>query len=311
MKRFLTFSSAAVILLSLCSCADSSISYESTADVFREDTYDDYEELTTVFDIDDISGIISETDLSGRETAAEEKTVTTTAVAVTEKTTVTESETETTAVKHEREKTGKSVRIDVPYISQRGEYPTGCELVSASMLLKFYGFEVTAGELIEKGYVKRTDLEYDDKEDKIYCSDPENSFIGNPRDESGFGCYSEALRSGLEKYLENKYFDAVNLSGISLKDLCMEYIDFGEPVLIWASTDMIPTTENEKAWIIKETGEEFHWINNEHCLVLVGYDDDYYYFNDPLKGSAVPYERELAEKRYAELGFQAVTVRPW
>ena len=221
------------------------------------------------------------------------------------------SATETIAVKSDNKKTGKSVCIDVPYISQRGEYPTGCELVSASMLLKFYGFEISAGELIEKDYIKHMELEYDDKEDKIYCADPNDSFIGNPCDESGYGCYSGALRNGLEKYLENEYFDAVNLSGISLNDLCIEYIDFGEPVLIWASINMIPTKENEKSWIIKETGKEFKWLANEHCLVLVGYDDEYYYFNDPLKGSAVSYEREVVEQRYKELGCQAITIRPW
>ena len=37
------------------------------------------------------------------------------------------------------------------------------------------------------------------------------------------------------------------------------------------------------AWIVPETGEKFQWRGNEHCLLLVGYDDekDGYYFNDP------------------------------
>lgn len=298
MKKFLMVSSAIVILFNLCSCTDN-IAYESVADAFvEEDTY-----------------IISEMDLHKPETKpteVPETSMTTETVSTgSSASTSVASATETTAVKSDDKKTGKSVCIDVPYISQRGEYPTGCELVSASMLLKFYGFEISAGELIEKGYIKHTELEYDDKEDKIYCADPNNAFIGNPLDESGYGCYSNALRKGLAKYLKNECFDAVDLSEISLDDLCMEYIDFGEPVLIWASINMIPTKENEKSWIIKETGKEFRWLANEHCLVLVGYDDEYYYFNDPLKGSAVPYEREIVEQRYKELGFQAITIRPW
>lgn len=315
MKKFLIFLPVAVILFNFCSCADN-IAYESAVDVFMEEQDNSYEDTTSEFDIDDISDIISElslpepeinlpdipeTNLSAETVSA---TVNSTSISVT-------VESETTAVESDNEITDKFVCIDVPYISQQDEYPTGCELVSASMLLKFYGFEISAGELIEKGYVKHTELEYDNKEDKIYCADPNESFIGNPRNESGYGCYSNALRNGLEKYLENEYFDAVSLSGISLEDLCMEYIDFGEPVLIWASINMVQTKENENVWIIKETGEEFRWLANEHCLVLVGYDDEYYYFNDPLEGVAVPYEREIVELRYKELGFQAITIRPW
>lgn len=315
MKKFLVFLSVAVILFNLCSCADN-IVYENAVDVFMEEQDDSYKDTTAAFDIDDISDIISELSLPESETSPPDIPETylsaeTASATVNYQITSVTVESETTAVESDSEKTGKSGCIDVPYISQRDEYPTGCELVSASMLLKFYGFEISAGELIEKGYVKHTELEYDNKEDKIYCADPNESFIGNPRDESGYGCYSNALRNGLEKYLENEYFDAVSLSGISLEDLCMEYIDFGEPVLIWASINMVQTKENEKVWIIKETGEEFRWLANEHCLVLVGYDDEYYYFNDPLEGAAVPYEREIVELRYRELGFQAITIRPW
>lgn len=315
MKKFLFVSGVTVILSNLCSCVDN-IAYESAVDVFMEEQNESYEATTSEFDIDDISDIISELSLPESEKSTPDipetnLTVETASVTVNSTSTSVANESETTAVESDSENTGKSVCIDVPYISQKGEYPTGCELVSASMLLKFYGFEISAGELIEKGYVKHTELEYDDKEDRIYCADPNESFIGNPRDESGYGCYSNALRNGLEKYLENEYFDAVNLSGISLEDLCMEYIDFGEPVLIWASINMVQTKENEKVWIIKETGEEFRWLANEHCLVLVGYDDEYYYFNDPLKDAAVPYEKEVVELRYKELGLQAMTIRPW
>ena len=202
------------------------------------------------------------------------------------------------------------VCIDVPYISQKEEYPTGCELVSASMLLKFYGFDISAGDLIDKGYIKQADIEYGD-DNNMYCADPAKVFIGNPRSESGYGCYAPVIFNGLEKYLDNEYFDVANLSGLSLRDLCIEYIDFGDPVIIWASRGMSKTVVDENAWTIKETGEKFNWISNEHCLVLVGYDEENYYFNDPLKGSAVPYKKETAEQRYKELGSQAVTIHPW
>ena len=34
-------------------------------------------------------------------------------------------------------------KIEVPYIDQSVKYPTGCESVSAVMLLKYLGYEMT------------------------------------------------------------------------------------------------------------------------------------------------------------------------
>ena len=200
--------------------------------------------------------------------------------------------------------------IDAPYISQ-DSYPTGCELVSTSMLLKYYGFEVSALELADKNYIELAPLEKAD-DGTIYCADPNKAFIGDPHHKDGFGCYSGAIINALSLYLSENYFDVADLSGISLNDLCMEYIDFGEPVLVWATINMMPSEKRQKnSWIIKESGEEFYWLSNEHCMLLVGYDDENFYFHDPQRGAAVPYARDKAQQRYEELGCQAVTIRPW
>ena len=39
-------------------------------------------------------------------------------------------------------------KIQVPYIDQSVKYPTGCESVSAIMLLKFLGYDITVDEFI-------------------------------------------------------------------------------------------------------------------------------------------------------------------
>ncbi|MDE5570160.1 MAG: C39 family peptidase [Ruminococcus sp.] len=308
MKKIKLSVMSTITLLRLCSCSN----YETIETMFMESeiSFYDYEEYTepitepATYKIPDISEIMrTKPSVTAEPVEFTEILSEYTETSLSEETKTTA--TTTTVVSEE-----DFVYIDVPYISQNDEYPTGCELVSASMLLNFYGFDITAGELIDKGYINQAKLEHDD-ENKIYCADPNESFIGDPRTESGYGCYAPALLDGLKKYLDDKYFDAVNLSGISLHDLCIEYIDFGEPVIIWASVDMIATVVIENAWTIRETGDKFNWISNEHCLVLVGYDDNNYYFNDPQKGAVVPYKKETAEKRYKELGSQAVTIRPW
>ncbi len=202
--------------------------------------------------------------------------------------------------------------FDVPYISQE-EYPTGCELVSTSMLLAYYGIEIEPGELIDGGYVATAEFVKDpENPDIVYGGDPNYSYIGDPRDENGYGCYGGAIADGLVRLLDGKYFDVADLTGKSLEYICDFYLDLGEPVLLWTSINMEPLHYREGAeWTIKETGEKFRWLSNEHCMVLVGCDENYYYFNDPLSGKNYPYERELTEKRFEEMGCQAVTIRPW
>lgn len=56
-------------------------------------------------------------------------------------------------------------------------------------------------------------------------------------------------------------------------------------------------------------GDKYTWQRNEHCLVLVGYDDDNYYFNDPYKNHGlIAYNKALVEQRFLEMGKQSVVV---
>lgn len=197
--------------------------------------------------------------------------------------------------------------LKVPYYSQE-EYPTGCELVSASMLLGYYGFETNAGELIGGGHIKTSVIT--EVDGVKYGGDPDKVFIGSPYDENSYGCYSGAIKSCLESYLPEKGYEIADLSGKSLGELCGEYISSGIPVLVWASIEMDGTYKKESSsWIIEDTGEQFQWISGEHCMVLVGCDENYYWFNDPYNGNGIiSYEKSLSEQRYSELGKQALAI---
>lgn len=43
-------------------------------------------------------------------------------------------------------------------------------------------------------------------------------------------------------------------------------------------------------------------------MVLAGYNDDCYFFNDPQTGGTQAYQKEVSEKRFKELGSQAVYI---
>ncbi|MBQ8960417.1 MAG: C39 family peptidase [Ruminococcus sp.] len=199
--------------------------------------------------------------------------------------------------------------LDVPYYSQ-AEMPTGCELVSTSMLLAYYGYDISAFDLVNEGYVG-TSILVEDKNRKgsLRGGTPDEVFVGDPFDKSGYGCYSGAIFTALDSYLADEPYSPTDLGGMSLPDICSQYIDAGTPVLVWATISMVPSfIKPENSWFVNDTDEIFSWISNEHCIVLVGYDDEYYYFNDPLKGDAIAYGRALTEQRYSELGYQAICI---
>ncbi|MBO5343856.1 MAG: C39 family peptidase [Ruminococcus sp.] len=228
--------------------------------------------------------------------------------APTEKTTEAETtEPKKAEKKHSDKKTPEC--IEVPYISQE-KYPTGCELVSTAMVMTYYGYEIEPLELIESGYMETSVVEY--KNGKLYGGDPNEVFVGDPRKNTGYGCYAGAVCKALKKYFENESCIAYAIDDCSLPDICDKYIDSGQPVIIWASINMMPIEKSEEStWLIDETDEEFTWLSNEHCMVLVGYDDEYYYIHDPLKDAFTPYKRSIVEKRYEEMGRQAITFVSW
>lgn len=211
----------------------------------------------------------------------------------------------------EREAREKEYVIDVPFYSQE-EYPTGCELVSTSMLLAYYGIDITADEIVKEGYIKTRDV-YLDKRGDPYGPDPDMYFIGDPLEDNGYGCYSGAIISALEDILPKDEYEIVDLKGRNVDDICREYINNDIPVLFWGSLNMEHTYYDKvNHWYIdegKRKGEEFKWYSNEHCLVLVGHDENCYYFNDPSADKpATRFGRSLVELRYIEMGSQAVAI---
>ena len=205
------------------------------------------------------------------------------------------------------------VKLIVPFYSQR-DYPTGCELVSTSMLLAKYGIKITADEIVKKGYIKTKEVYLDSRGDP-YGPDPHMTFIGDPLEDNGYGCYSGAIVKALKKIVPKDKYKVVDLTGEDLEDICREYVDKGIPVLYWGSLKMEPLYYDVvNHWYIdegKRKGEEFKWMSNEHCMVLIGHNKDNYIFNDPsVDRAGAEYIRPIVEKRFKELGKQSVAIVP-
>ena len=200
--------------------------------------------------------------------------------------------------------------LQVPYLSQKGILPNGCEAVSATMLLHHLGNTVAPMDFVDR-YL---DCEPTWTKGNIrYGPDPSKAYAGNPRTaQGGFGCFSpvieKALIQAVEAFAPGQY-EVLNLGGISLKEL-EAYIDRGIPAAIWATIGMQEVPFYYE-WISPDDGLTYRYPAREHCLVLVGYDDQRYYFNDPHNSNGlVSYRKATVEKRYETLGRQAVVIQP-
>ena len=86
--------------------------------------------------------------------------------------------------------------INVPYLDQSKEAPTGCESVSSVMLLNYLGYQVSIGEFLDK-YL---DHEFfGEKNGELWGPDPHERFVGNPRDPEALGCYAPVIVNALRR----------------------------------------------------------------------------------------------------------------
>lgn len=202
--------------------------------------------------------------------------------------------------------TGNSIYeklIEVPALSQFPTLPTGCEATSAVMVMQYYGKDIAPEQFADSWLECSNDFYYNDGE--LFGPDPDRVFAGDPFSENSYGCYADVIVDAINGNSDN--LTAEKITGKSLDLLCEEYIDNNNPLLIWATTSMRKSRDGT-VWHLAD-GETFRWISGEHCLVLVGYSKDYYFFNDPQSGSIVAYQRYVAEQRFIELGSQAVCIK--
>jgi len=194
----------------------------------------------------------------------------------------------------------KAKQLPVEYISQLPELPTGCEITSLAEVLNYLGYQV------DKEYLAENDLKMLDDLDGSF----NNYFIGSPWDENGWGCFAPAITNAANKYLTSikSSKKAYNISGSSLSQLFTE-IQNGNPVIVWVTTRLDERTVFDN--IEMNNGTTFKWPENEHCVVLVGYDlnsPQTVTVADPLAGVV---ERTYSQfnSRYNELGKRAVVIK--
>lgn len=166
-------------------------------------------------------------------------------------------------------------------------YPTGCEQFSARMLVNFYGYRATAQDMVNA--ITLSSAPYTKNKVK-YGGDPSRSFVGDPKKKKplGYGCLPSAIAAGINRYMAQVggSYQAVDISGCGM-DTIYSYISQGIPVL--AASAYLPSVNNpvkvkEWTWIVDSgpnKGQSVTWWRSRHVMVIVGYDANYIYVNDP------------------------------
>ena len=201
--------------------------------------------------------------------------------------------------------------IDAPYIYQFPDYPNGCESVSAVMALQYLGIDISPDEFIGN-YL---DMGAAPQVGGI-GPDPNLVFCGDPRLWSGWGCYAPVICNALNKFISPKQYDVIMPHRMPLGSLCRKYIDNGIPVMVWATVGMTDSSAADyfAHWTTPD-GTPIAYNRMLHCLLLVGYDENNYFFNDPMHisengTSCTGYSRASVEKAYDILGRQSIVIEP-
>lgn len=199
----------------------------------------------------------------------------------------------------------KKVYMDVDTLMQKPELPNGCEIVSLTAVLNFYGFPISKTEMADH-YLPKEPFSIKDK--KLFGPDPYKAYSGNPRNLKGaFFTYAppivEAAKSYFKAIAEDR--NAIDISGSSREQI-MNQLDQGIPVIIWTTLDLSKPKINN-GWYLQDTGKYFPAPVNLHVVVLNGYEDNFVHVMNPLKGQ-VKYNADSFFKSYEEMGKHALIV---
>ncbi|MGN0642798.1 MAG: C39 family peptidase [Huintestinicola sp.] len=201
--------------------------------------------------------------------------------------------------------------INVPIVNQYPEMPVGCEIACTAALLGYLGYEDADKDILAEKYITASTASFYESDGILYGPDPNEFFVGDPYGK-GFGCYADVVAEGINHFFRNHSSKniAIVLNNTNSADL-ERLIDGGVPVIVWASIDMKPYRYNASSeWISDSTGETISWLAGSHTLVLVGYDDNFYYFMDCNdKDEIQAYIKETFLQRWEENGCRSVAVK--
>lgn len=219
---------------------------------------------------------------------------------------------------------------NVPYINQfQMGYPTGCEAVSATMAAKYSGYNVSVATIVantptdelgkrQETRIKEIEVEVVNEEtgeiekqikteeETIWVgANPFKYFVGHPTrglSTGSYGCFAAPIATALR----NSGVPCSDISGSSI-DTVFNYVKQGKPVVVWCKKNAGDLTQGV-TWQYPDGSGEFTELVGEHCAVLIGYDGEYVYLNDPSAGKNVKQPKGKFISNWKKLYSQAIII---
>jgi uncharacterized protein YvpB len=201
-------------------------------------------------------------------------------------------------------------------IDQYPVLPTGCEATSLAMLLQYAGIQLSK-EQVADNFVREVNpgipqqTSSSDITIRLPGGNPHRAFVGDPYDRESFGVFHEPIANALEQYLPNRSHD---LSNCTFNDLISHLTTKQKPIIVWMTIELREPRVTDEWPDVNNPDHRIQWQSPQHCALLVGYvtsSDEvitHVLVNDPHTGKQESYDKELFEKRWIQLGRQAVTL---
>ncbi len=192
----------------------------------------------------------------------------------------------------EAAKTGEDVYVlDVKNIMQKPQLINGPEITCLAIVLNYLGYDKVDKVNLAEKYLPKAEPG---------TATPFEAFIGDPKTSiNSYGCYAPVIVKTANSWCEQNRImkTCLEVSGGTLDELLL-YVKSGVPVICWTTVSLSPTSYGD-SWEID--GETYTWRNNEHCVVITGYNKtkDTIIVCDPLKG-LVEYDKAAFNKRFME-----------
>lgn len=193
----------------------------------------------------------------------------------------------------------KEVLLDVPLLNQM-DYPilyNGCEVTSLTMILQYNNVDVSKNDVA--AWLPSVPIIY------------ENGLRGNPNDafvgditgyNSGFSVYHGPIAVLAANFVSSDRIKDITGSPF---EAVIDALNQGYPVWTITSTSYAPVDDME-VWQTP-TGE-VSISYNEHSVVVVGYDDTFFYVNDPYGQKNQPVEKSAFIASWEQFGNQAIYI---
>ena len=196
------------------------------------------------------------------------------------------------------------VLLRVPAFSQLPDLHNGCEVTSLSMLLNHLHIKVANTTLADEIRKDPTPLQLGPDGQIVRWGNPNYGFVGSVTGTApGYGVYHQPIAELLDKV---DHGQALDLTGSSFARV-LSVVATGRPVIVWTTLSFAPVSD----WLTWQSPEgTVHATLYEHTVLLVGFDKDQVFVNNPLTGTAaeaVPIQP--FKDSWVQLGRQAVTVK--